>query len=227
MLTSERMNVMTNYLVMSICGLIGGILCAVGDVLFDLKGKGNKKLGETGNIDSNWLKMPYWRFNASILIASVGALLAAFGIFSLGAQISEKSAVLGGISQVTGFIGSMGCIFIHSYLCLQAIIYKEIMEEDRFQLADKVLTKMYKSVAVPFFALYICLLIPSICSIIAIIKGCLDVPMWFVILNPLAFLIIGMLFRVINKEVFEDLPGIVMPSLGLGMLGLIGIVNMI
>lgn len=218
---------MTNYLVMSICGLIGGILCAVGDVLFDLKGKGNKKLGETGNIDSNWLKMPYWRFNASILIAAVGAPLAAFGMFSLGAQISESSTVLGRISQVTGFIGSMGCIFIHAYLCLQAIVYKAIMEEDRFQLAEKVLTKLYKAVIVPFFALYICLLIPAICSIIAIIKGYLDVPMWFVILNPLVFLIIGVLFRAVNKEVFQDLPGIVMPSLGLGMLGLVGIVNML
>lgn len=28
-----------------ILGLIGGLLCAVGDMLFDLKGKDNQKLG--------------------------------------------------------------------------------------------------------------------------------------------------------------------------------------
>ena len=227
MLTAERVNVMTNYLVMSICGLIGGILCAVGDVLFDLKGDGNKKLGETGNIDSNWLKMPYWRFNMSILAGAIGAPLAALGMFSLGAQIAEKGEVLGKISLITGFIGSMGGVFIHATLCLQAIIYKVIMEEDRFQLADKAITKLYKAVAIPFFALYFLMLIPSVCSVIAIIKGYLDVPMWFVILNPIVFLILGVLFRLINKKVFQDLPGIVMPSLGLGMLGLIGIVNML
>ena len=48
----------------SVLGLIGGILLAIGDILFDLKGKGNEKLGTSGNIDSNWLKMSDWRFGA-------------------------------------------------------------------------------------------------------------------------------------------------------------------
>lgn len=34
--------------------LVGGLLCCVGDLLFDLKGKGNEKLGTSKNIDSNW-----------------------------------------------------------------------------------------------------------------------------------------------------------------------------
>lgn len=38
-------------LIFSIMALIGGLLCCVGDVLFDLKGKGNKKLGTSQNID--------------------------------------------------------------------------------------------------------------------------------------------------------------------------------
>ena len=42
--------------------LIGGLLCCVGDVLFDLKGKGNEKLGTSKNIDSNLIKMADWRF---------------------------------------------------------------------------------------------------------------------------------------------------------------------
>ncbi|MBQ4522685.1 MAG: hypothetical protein IJA10_07015 [Lachnospiraceae bacterium] len=29
----------------SILGLVGGLFCCVGDLLFDLKGKGNEKLG--------------------------------------------------------------------------------------------------------------------------------------------------------------------------------------
>ena len=32
-------------LIFSIMGLVGGLLCCAGDLLFDLKGKGNKKLG--------------------------------------------------------------------------------------------------------------------------------------------------------------------------------------
>ena len=60
------------YLIFSILGLIGGLLCCVGDVLFDLKGKGNEKLGTSKNIDSNWVKMADWRFGLSIAIALVG-----------------------------------------------------------------------------------------------------------------------------------------------------------
>ena len=38
-------------LIFSIMGLVGGLLCCAGDLLFDLKGKGNKKLGTSKNIE--------------------------------------------------------------------------------------------------------------------------------------------------------------------------------
>lgn len=42
------------YFVFSCLGLAGGLLCATGDILFDLKGRGNQKLGTSKNGDSNW-----------------------------------------------------------------------------------------------------------------------------------------------------------------------------
>ncbi len=51
-------------------------------------------------------------------------------------------------------------------------------------------------------------------------------PKWFVLLNSIVFMIIGMTLRKINPKLFNDLPGIAMSSLGLGMIGLIGIVNL-
>ena len=59
-------------LLFSILGLCGGLLCCVGDILFDLKGAGNEKLGTSKNIDSNWMRMSEWRFGASILCAFFG-----------------------------------------------------------------------------------------------------------------------------------------------------------
>lgn len=44
------------------------------------------------------------------------------------------------------------------------------------------------------------------------------------LLNSIVFLIISVLFRKINLDKFQDLPGIIMPSLGLAMTGVIGIV---
>lgn len=62
-------------LVFSIIGLIGGLLCCVGDILFDLKGKGNEKLETSKNIDSNWSKMSEWRFGLSIIFDMIGVIL--------------------------------------------------------------------------------------------------------------------------------------------------------
>lgn len=118
-----------------VAGPIGGLLCCVGDVLFDLKGNGNQKLGTSKNIDSNWLKMAKWRFGASIMLATVG----------------------------------------------------------------------------------------DICIAIAVLIGALAVPKWMAVLNSVIFLLIGWVFRAINPKKFQDLPGIIMPSPGLEMVGLIGI----
>lgn len=211
----------------SILGLIGGLLCCVGDILFDLKGKENRKLGTYGNIDSNWTKMAYWRFGASILFAWVGDTLVGFGIFSLADQIKAGNSVLAAVMAVCGYAGVIGGFFIHTILCLQAIIYKKIMEEDRFELADKTLIAFFKAVFLPFFIAYFLLMIPSFCAMAAILAGWLDVPKWFVLLNSVVFLIFGVTLRKLKPDWFYDLPGIIMPSLGLGMLGLIGIVNLI
>lgn len=211
----------------SIFGFIGGILCCIGDILFDFKGKDNQKLGTYGNIDSQWLKMSYWRFQVSILFAFAGDVLAGLGIFSLAKQIADANTTLSTIMMICAYIGVIGGFFIHSCLCIQPVIYKKIMEEDNFQLANETLNAFYKAVFIPFFVGYIILMIPAICTIIAILFGYLAVPKWFVLLNPIVFLIIGVLLRKIKYDWFYDLPGIIMPSLGLSMLGLIGIINLL
>lgn len=60
---------------------------------------------------------------------------------------------------------------------------------------------------------------------IAVLNGSLGVPKWMSLLNSIVFLIIGVLFRKINSSKFQDLPGIIMSSVGLAMIGIIGIVS--
>ena len=60
---------------------------------------------------------------------------------------------------------------------------------------------------------------------IAVLNGLLGVPKWMDLLNSIVFLIIGVLFRKINPSKFQDLPGIIMLSVGLAMIGIIGIVS--
>ena len=74
---------------------------------------------------------------------------------------------------------------------------------------------------------YPVLMAADICLIVAILIGALDVPKWMAALNSIVFLIIGVTLRKINPKTFQDLPGIIMPSLGLAMVGLIGIASLI
>lgn len=215
------------YLLFSVLGLIGGLLCCTGDILFDLKGKGNEKLGTSKNIDSNWLKMADWRFGLSIALAMIGDALVGLGFYSIGMQIAETHSLLGYLMIGFGYFGAMAGIFIHSFLCVQALIYKGAMIHGNLQIADDILEKIYKQIMPTFLMGYATLLVPTFLVIIAIINGALDVPKICVLLNPIVFLIIGMTCRKIDPVKFKDLPGIIMPSFGLSMFGLIGILNQI
>ena len=213
-------------LIFSIMGLIGGLLCCVGDLLFDLKGKGNKKLGTSKNIDSNWSKMSEWRFGLSIIFAMFGVILLGFGFYAIANMIRENNVILSNLTLITGFIGCVGGLFIHSMLCIQAVIYKRITDNGKtnFELANNTLEGFYKTIIFPFMLIYCVLMIADICVAVAVLNGALGVPKWMALLNSIVFLIIGVLFRKINPDKFQDLPGIIMPSLGLAMIGVIGIV---
>lgn len=212
-------------LIFSIMGLVGGLLCCVGDLLFDLKGKENKKLGTSKNIDSNWSKMSEWRFGASIICAMFGVILVGFGFYTMADMIRENNTILSNIILIAGFIGCIGGLFVHALLCVQAVIYKRITDNGKtnFEIADNTLEGFYKAITFPFFLLYCILMIADICVVIAVLSGALGVPKWMALLNSIVFLIIGVVFRKINPDKFQDLPGIIMPSLGLAMIGVIGI----
>lgn len=216
-------------LVFSIMGLIGGILCCIGDVLFDLKWKGNKKLGTSKNIDSNWSQMAEWRFGLSIVFAMFGVIFLGFGFYAIGDMVREHNVILSNLIFITSFIGCTGGLFVHSLLCIQAVIYKRITDNGKmnFEIADNTLEGYYKAIIFPFMLLYSILMIADLCVVTAVLTGSLNVPKWMALLNSVVFLIIGPIFRKINPDKFQDLPGIIMPSLGLAMIGVIGIASII
>ena len=213
------------YLVFSILGLIGGLLCCAGDILFDLKGRGNQKLGTSKNIDSNWTKMADWRFSLSIALAMIGDAFVGLGFYSIGMQIAVTHPIIGYLTLGFGYFGSIAGVFIHAFLCIQALIYKGALLHGDLQIADDILEKIYKQIMPTFMIGYISLMIPTVLIIIAILNGALDVPKLCVLLNPIVFLIFGVTCRKIDPVRFQDLPGIIMPSFGLAMFGLIGILN--
>ncbi|MCR5201467.1 MAG: hypothetical protein K6D02_00040 [Lachnospiraceae bacterium] len=171
--------------------------------------------------------MSDWRFGVSIALALIGDTLVGVGMYSLGMQISKTHPVLGYLTIGFSSFGVVAGGFIHSFLCVQALIYKGALINGSLQIADDILEKIYKQIMPSFATGYICLMAPTITVIISILNGALQVPIFCVLLNPIVFLIIGLGCRKINPVKFQDLPGIIMPSLGLAMFGLIGILNLI
>lgn len=213
--------------ILGISGMIGGLLCAVGDIFFDLKGKGSTKSGPANAIESNWIKMASWRFRVSILLAAMGVPMYLLGFIGMSRQLAMNNTVLGTTFLIFAVIGSCGGFFIHAILCLFPLMRKSLNKnniEDAVQF--DMFKVVYQAVKIPFVLMFCSLVIvTSIILIIAILSGHLHVPIIFVVINPLGLMLIGWLFRFINKDVFSDLPGIIMPSIGIAMIGLMVVIS--
>jgi hypothetical protein len=191
-------------------------------VLFDLKGNSNIKSGPMGIIDSNWLKMHECRFRASILAASLGVPLYLLGFLGMSRQLSLNNSVLGTSFLLFAVIGSCGGLFIHAFLCCFPIIRKTLTNnrvEDNVQY--ELFSKLFSAINIPFITMFCSLVIvTSLILIYSILANYLNVPFIFVFINPLGLMLVGWLFRKINIQLFCDLPGIIMPSVGIAMIGL-------
>ena len=212
---------MTDF-VFGIFGIIGGLLCASADILFDLKGKNNIKSGPAKIIDSNWQIMSEWRFNASILVAAIGVPLNFFGFLGMANQLAQSNKTMAMAFLVFSVVGASGGLFIHASVCLIPIISKALTKDEvNKDIIESVIGKIYNAVKIPLFIMFFSLVIATSAVLIyAIIRKYINVPFVFVIFNPIGLIMIGWLFRLINMKIFSDLPSIIMPSVGIAMIGL-------
>jgi hypothetical protein len=205
-------------------GPAGGLLTVTGDMLLDLKGRNNKKLGKHGFIESAWETNAPWRFKASILLAAAGVPLYFLGITSLAMQMTNVGFALA--FWITALVGATGGFFIHALICIFPLLYKKIRENRSFEEAEAVLNVGYEAAKIPFFAQFALLVFgSSVMFIIAVMMGYLSLPVWMIVLTPLCLMVVGLLLRIIKRSWFFDLPGIIMPSMGLGLLGLMAVIN--
>jgi hypothetical protein len=205
-------------------GLFGGLLAVAGDLLLDLKGRDNKKLGKHGFIESAWETMASWRFNASILLAACGVPMYFLGLTSLAMQMTNTVFAL--VFWIVALTGASGGFFIHAIICMYPLLYKKIRTSLSFEETEDILNVGYNGVKIPFFAQFFLLVFgSSILFAFAVLRGYLALPVWTFAFTPLSLMIAGTLLRKLKKEWFYDLPGIIMPSLGLGLLGMMAAIN--
>lgn len=210
--------------IMAVIGIIGGLLCAVADCLLDIKGSDNQKLGKGGYIESKWSSMAHWRFTASGIVAMFAVPMYTCGFLALTNCFDSAHNIFAIALKVIFCCGAMGGFMIHTFLCLMPTIYRDITEESSFALAEKVISDAFHQIMVPFVTLYSMLvIIPAIGIVYAILSGILQVPMWYVILNPVVFQLVGLLLRGTKRKCFVDVPSICAASLGLAMYGVIAL----
>ena len=212
--------------ILGLCGMAGAFLCIIGDLLLDLKGKDNSQLGKNKLINTSWDHMHIKRFVVSIFLAAFGAPLSFLGFMAMADQIHFVSLPLANAMWMVGLFGCAGGTFIHIIICVFPVIYKTMKPHHSIEEIDRVINGVYDAVKVPFWLLYFVLIGVSSCIVIyAIFKEYLHLSYWCMLLTPLSTTLIGLLLRALFPRTCYDLPGIILPSTGLGMIGLLAILN--
>ena len=210
--------------ILAVIGIIGGLLCATADLLLDLKGPKNKKLGQMGVIDSEWANMSHWRFVWSDILAMFAVPMYSCGFIGVMMILHKEHPIIATVLTVVFLVGAMGGFMIHTFLCQQPTIYRKIKAKADLELADDVISSVFKQIYVPFFTLYSMLvIIPAIAVIVLIIAGFIHAPLWCVVLNPFVFQLVGFLFRATKLNIFIDAPSCCAASLGLASYGLLAL----
>lgn len=210
--------------ILAVIGIIGGLLCAVADLLLDIKGADNKKLGKAKIMDSKWSEMGHARFVWSGILAMFAVPMYSCGFIALMTELSKTNVTLATGLTVVFLCGAMGGFMIHTFLCLMPTLYQKIMEKDDFALAENVIESAFRQIYVPFFVLYTMLVIvPAIAVVVLIVTGGLALPFWCVLLNPAAIQLIGLLFRATKIKLFIDAPSCCAASIGLAMYGVLAL----
>ena len=113
---------------------------------------------------------------------------------------------------------------IHTFLCMMPTIYQKIMDKADLEMAEDVIEGVFRQIYVPFFVLYSMLVIfPALIVMVLIALGIIELPLWCIILNPLVFQLIGLLFRATGRKIFIDAPSCCSASLGLAMYGVLAL----
>ncbi|MGN0351802.1 MAG: DUF6796 family protein [Roseburia sp.] len=210
--------------VLAIIGIIGGMLCAVADLLLDLKGDDNQKLGKMKIIDSKWEVMAHGRFVWSDILAMFAVPMYTCGFVALMMQLHSTKAELSIGMTIMFLCGAMGGFMIHTFLCVMPTIYQKIMKKADYEMAEDVIEGVFRQIYVPFFVLYSMLVIfPALMVMVLIAFGIIELPLWCMILNPLVFQLIGLLFRATKLKIFIDAPSCCAASLGLAMYGVLAL----
>ena len=140
-----------------IAGMISMALFMIGDWLLDVKGSGNQEVGIF--VNSNWTTMSMWRFEISILLATVAMPLYWIALKKLRSIVSDvcekksegKAMAVKHLFDISSAAGLVSVLFIHIMCCLMPIIFKVSYEAgNTFDQAADITNKIGTYILIPF-----------------------------------------------------------------------------
>ncbi len=178
-------------------GIIGAAICMGAAWLSLAYGKGNVR---NGFIQSNWPKMPFLRFEISIVLYAIGVPLYYLGAKDMvkAIRMCRRRRYISDFRMAKFFdmsvhLAAIGGLFVNASYAMMAIVYK-LLYTTSLMGADIISTTegMFYYVAIPVFAYYIIAIVgTSIPYIHFVLNGRLKVSKICVFFNPLVMFAIG------------------------------------
>ena len=143
-------------------GMISMTLFMIGDWLLDVKGRGNQEVGIF--VNSNWTTMSMWRFEISILLATVAMPLYWITLKKLRNIVSDvcekksegKAMAIKHLFDISSAAGLISVLFIHIMCCLMPIIFKVAYDAgNTFDQAADITNKIGTYILIPFMIYYL------------------------------------------------------------------------
>lgn len=196
-----------------IAGMISMALFMIGDWLLDVKGSGNQEVGIF--VNSNWTTMSMWRFEISILLATVAMPLYWIALKKLRSIVSDvcekksegKAMAVKHLFDISSAAGLVSVLFIHIMCCLMPIIFKVSYEAgNTFDQAADITNKIGTYILIPFMIYYLIMDIGmSVVMIYLIVTKRFALPKWMVCFNPVGGLLLCEILARIPVTFFNDL----------------------
>jgi len=195
--------------IMGIAATLSALLISIADFLLEY----SPEYGVSNQIvEPEWYAMPEWRFSTSIYLCAflIPFYIPGFWLLYKSIRInSQRLAALLFILFSYGVI--MGSPLIHSSMCMNPLIYKFGLAKNLSPaVLEEFIGSKLTSVIFPVFISHylITWIIAPLILFIYIIRGKSVFKRWVAFVNPLVFLIIGMLGLIVLPDLFKYLtPG--------------------
>ena len=195
---------MNFYVIIGVVGIISGILCAQADVPLAWSGRKEDSLDSkaVGRISPWWTQTSIRHFDKAFWLSCIGQPGTYLTTWFLAELISDKSSALGILLKICTFIGAYTGLLFHASACIKPVVYRAIAKEVSAETAQKAMDQIDRYPKIPSAVSGIVLfLVETIIMIIAILTNALEVPKWFVLLNPVGAMPILLIARKLNIKV--------------------------